>query len=74
MLKVKRANVVLRINDTEKQHYLDKGYSILDENGKVVEAAVPKNLAALKTKEKRFGTTLAYEDCKNFVINNIEKE
>lgn len=48
MLKVKRANVVLRINDTEKQHYLDKGYSILDENGKVVESAVPKNLTELE--------------------------
>ena len=49
-------------------------FKCLDKLNELTKEPVPKNLAALKTKEKRFGTTLAYEECKNFVINNIEKE
>lgn len=48
-------------------------FKCLDKLNELTKEPVPKNLAALKTKEKRFGTTLAYEECKNFVINNISK-
>ncbi|MBR3288618.1 MAG: threonine synthase [Lachnospiraceae bacterium] len=48
-------------------------FECLDKLNELTKEPIPKNLAALKTKEKRFGTTLAYEECKNFVINNIEK-
>ncbi len=48
-------------------------FTCLDKLNKLTGEPMPKNLAALKTKEKRFETTLAYEECKYFVINNIEK-
>ena len=48
-------------------------FECLDKLYELTKDPVPKNLSALKTKEKRFETTLAYEECKNFVINNISK-
>ena len=30
------------------------------------------NVAALKDKEKRFNINLTYDECKDFVINNIK--
>lgn len=48
MLKVKRANVILRIPDVDKQHYIDKGYSVIDEHGVIIEAAVPKDIDSLQ--------------------------
>jgi len=57
MVKVGRANVVLDVNDVDVQHYIDKGYNLLDDDGNVVIEAVPKDLNTLqkafveKTKE-----------------------
>lgn len=48
MIKVKRGNVVLRIPDVDKQHYVDKGYSVLDSDGKVIEEAISKDVNTLQ--------------------------
>lgn len=47
MLKIKRGNVVLRIPDTDKQHYLLKGYEVIGENGEVIET-MKKDTSALE--------------------------
>ena len=36
-IKVKRANKILRIDDSSKKTYLDLGYDVIDERGKVIE-------------------------------------
>lgn len=47
-------------------------FACLDKLNELTGEPVPKNLAALKTKEKRFDTTLSYEESKKFVIINIK--
>ena len=48
-------------------------FACLDKLNEITKEPIPKNLAALKNKEKRFDTTLSYEECKQLVINNISK-
>ena len=48
-------------------------FACLDKLNELTGDPVPKNLAALKTKEKRFDATLSYEESKKFVVNNIKK-
>ena len=45
---VKRANVVLEVDDDSVQHYLDLGYSVIDEQGKVLVQAIPSDLGELR--------------------------
>jgi len=45
---VRRANVVIEVNPEDKQFYMDNGYSVVDEAGKVVESAMPIDTNALK--------------------------
>ena len=48
-------------------------FACLDKLYEKTHEPIPKNLTALKNKEKRFNTTLTYEECKDFVINNIKQ-
>ena len=36
-IKVKRANKILRIDDSRKKTYLDLGYDVIDGKGKIIE-------------------------------------
>lgn len=36
-IKVKRANKILRIDDSSKKTYLDLGYDVIDERGNIIE-------------------------------------
>ncbi len=36
-IKVKRANKILRIDDSSKKTYLDLGYDVIDGKGKIIE-------------------------------------
>lgn len=47
-IMVKKANVVLEVEPEEKDLYVSQGYSVLDENGKVIEEALPNDVNALK--------------------------
>jgi len=48
MVSVQRANVVLRIKESEAERYLAKGYNILDENGNVAKHALPGTFGELQ--------------------------
>lgn len=58
MLEARKENKVYKINDTVKQRYLNDGFDIYDENGKIVEHTPLKkikysdHLKALEAKEK----------------------
>lgn len=68
----KFARDVLKCISNDNIDALDD-FACLDKLNELTKEPIPKNLAALKTKEKRFNTTLSYEESKNFVINNIKK-
>ncbi len=48
-VRVRRANVVLRVPEYDVNKYYAQGYSILDEAGNVVKASVPNDLGTLQT-------------------------
>lgn len=48
MARVEKGNVVLDILDNEIETYLNKGYDVVDESGKVVRACVPRNVQTLQ--------------------------
>lgn len=37
MIKVRKANKILRIDESEKTKYMDLGYDVINEKGKVLE-------------------------------------
>lgn len=47
-VRVERGNVVLKVEEYEVQRYMSLGYSVTDEYGKVLKAAVPTNLGQLQ--------------------------
>jgi len=48
MITIKRANVVLSIEEDELDKYFEKGYSVIDQFGNVVKASVPTEVGALQ--------------------------
>ena len=48
MVKVRKANVVLRVPDAEIQKYVDNGYDVYNAQGVVVQAATPSDINELK--------------------------
>lgn len=48
MAKVKRANVFLTIPDEDIHKYFAKGYSIVDDYGKVIKQSIPTELSQLQ--------------------------
>lgn len=43
MIKVRRANVILDIDEAQKSEYLTKGFDVVNEEGKVLEEATMTN-------------------------------
>lgn len=48
MVRVERGNVVLYVKEYEVPHYLSTGFSITDDNGNIIQAAVPNNVGTLQ--------------------------
>ena len=61
-IRVRRANVVLDIRPDEKARYMEMGYSVIDEKGKVLEAALPNDVNALKSEVEKLRKELAKKD------------
>lgn len=47
-IKVRRANVILRVSEEQKAEYLAKGFDVIGENGTVIEFTVPSDMNVLK--------------------------
>ena len=67
----KFARDVLKCISNDNVDALDD-FACLDKLNELTKEPVPKNLSALKTKEKRFNTTLDYSTCRDFVADNIK--
>ena len=67
MLIVQQGNKQLRINETDKDVYIALGYSVLDEDGKVIELGNAVSTSAIKAENTSLKAKLAeYKE-------NIEK-
>lgn len=47
-MKVRRANVVLTVTENEMEKYLARGFTILDDSGKVIKKPIPNDVNALR--------------------------
>lgn len=48
LVEVERGNVVLKIPEQEIERYLDQGYNLIDENGNVIKASLPRDVGSLQ--------------------------
>lgn len=48
MAKIQRGNVVLRVKDEEVQRYMTLGYNLVDEDGNILQAAIPNDFGVLR--------------------------
>lgn len=47
-ITVRKGNTVLDIDSEDKGYYMDKGYSVIDAGGRVVEEAMSQDVASLQ--------------------------
>lgn len=45
---VQRANVVLQVSPQQVDYYLNQGYNVINEQGEVIQASVPRDLGTLQ--------------------------
>ena len=48
LVKVERANVVLRVPKDAVSRYMDQGFNVVDNDGNVIQASVPRDLGTLQ--------------------------
>lgn len=48
MVRIERGNVVLKVQEHEVQRYLNLGYNVTDNTGKVLQEAIPNDLGTLQ--------------------------
>lgn len=62
-VRVQRANVILDIRQDEKTKYMEQGFSVIDaKSGKVLEEAMPKDVASLQSLVRSLKKQLAEKD------------
>lgn len=63
MIKVQRANVILSIRSDEKEEYMQKGYSVIDDTtGKIIEEAISNDVNFLQKQVKEYRKTISAKD------------
>jgi hypothetical protein len=48
MVRIERGNVVLKVQEHEVQRYLNLGYNVTDNTGKVLREAIPNDIGTLQ--------------------------
>lgn len=48
MAKMRRANVVIHVEDTEVDRYIDLGYVQVDDAGNIIKKGIPSNVTDLQ--------------------------
>lgn len=59
MAKVRRNNEILRVADYLTQSYVDNGYDVIDEDGTILQRAVPTDPVQLKAEYVRLTAEVA---------------
>lgn len=47
MARVRRANVVLEVKDDQLERFVDMGYDVIDDAGRVIQKSVPTDIGTL---------------------------
>lgn len=47
-ITVRRANVTLQVDADQKDYYMERGYSVIDSSGTVLEEAMPNDVGQLQ--------------------------
>ena len=71
---VQRANVILRIDDDSAQKYLNLGYNVIDEKGKVLQEAIPSDVGTLRKCYVEHLNKIAELEAKLAGLENTTKE
>ena len=56
---VQRANVILEVKAEDKDFYMQNGYSVIDQNGTVIEKAMSNDVNELRVQVKELTEKLA---------------
>lgn len=48
MVRIERGNVVLKVQEHEVQRYLKLGYNVTDDDGKILQEAIPNDVGTLQ--------------------------
>lgn len=61
-ITVRRANVILQVPKDEKSDYLNKGYSVIDDKGKVLEEAISTDVNELRLQVQKLESVIKAKD------------
>lgn len=61
-IRVRRANVTLDISSDQKNYYLGKGYSVIDDNGKILEETTVPTIESLTNRIAKLQEELKKKD------------
>ena len=61
-IRVRRANVILEVPNDEKSDYINKGYSVIDESGKVIEEALSNDVNELRLQVQKLEAVITAKD------------
>ena len=70
-IRVKHANVVLEVPADEKSDYINKGYSVIDISGNVIEEALSNDVNELHLQIKKLEAVIKAKDEE---ISNLKSE
>ena len=48
MVRIERGNVVLKVQEHEVQRYLKLGYNVTDDQGNIIQGAIPHDVGTLQ--------------------------
>ena len=81
MALVQKLNVVLTVEDELVNAYLDKGYNIIDENGRVIKESIPNDpnqlkmmVAKLKKENEELKAKLAEKEIASKKVEPVKEE
>ena len=70
-IRVKHANVVLQVPADEKSDYINKGYSVIDKSGNVIEEALSNDVNELHLQIKKLEAVI---NAKDVEISDLKSE
>lgn len=70
-IRVRHANVILVVPKDEKSEYMEKGYSVIDDNGNVIEQALSNDVNELKLQVQKLESVIKAKDEE---IEDLRKE
>ena len=70
-IRVKHANVVLEVPADEKSDYINKGYSVIDKSGNVIEEALSNDVNELHLQIKKLEAVI---NAKDVEISDLKSE